>query len=167
MARSLPPPILLLVESHARWVTQQAGQPLHLRRVDWRKLHLAGCLLSEASLHAARLDEADLTGALLLDIDLHGASLVRADLTDAVLIGAILEKARLSHANLTRASLCGAHLAGATLTGARMDRTVLSGATGLERVRVDWLLTGKRRLEGTQARAFLRAAASLPHTQSA
>jgi uncharacterized protein YjbI with pentapeptide repeats len=167
MGQPLPPPIVRLVESHAQWLTEQAGQPLHLRRADWRKLNLSGCLLSEASLHSARLDEADLTGAMLLDTDLHKASLVRADLTDALLIGAMLEEARLSHANLTRASLCGAQLAGATLTGARLDRTILSGATGLERVRVDWLLVDERRLEGAQARAFLHAAASLPHAQSA
>jgi uncharacterized protein YjbI with pentapeptide repeats len=167
MTRPLPTLIARQIEQHARWIAEQTGQPLQLRRADWRKLHLAGYLLSEASLHAARLDEADLTGALLLDADLHKASLVRADLTDALLIGAMLEDARLSHANLTRASLCGAQLAGATLTGARLDRTILSGATGLDRVRVDWMLVGKRRLEGAPARAFLRAAASLPHTQSA
>lgn len=167
MARPLPPPIMRQIEQHRQWVTKQAGQPLQRRRANWRKLNLAGCLLSEASLQEAKLDETDLTETLLLDADLHGASLVRADLTEAVLIGANLEAAKLSKANLTRASFCGANLAGANLTGARLYRTDLIGAIGLERVRADWLIVGELKLVGTQARAFLLAAASPPQTQSA
>jgi uncharacterized protein YjbI with pentapeptide repeats len=109
-----------------------------LTRVRLTGANLGGSIFVGASLHRARLDEADLNGAALgnaqlidanlIDARLNGASLPDADLTGAGLDGASLQSANLYEANLTEVSARGARFADALMVGVNLRMADLSGA---------------------------------------
>ncbi len=110
--------------------------------VNWNHCNMAGILLAEADLVAARLYNIDLQSARLMkvrfvDADLSYANLSGADLRDsdlrrAQLIGADLRNADLTGSRLQNANLLYADLRGATVEGAQFDGTQLGHAIWID-----------------------------------
>jgi hypothetical protein len=99
-----------------------------------------------------------------MEANLGHANLEGSNFYDADLQETNLEEANFSYANLRGAYLVKSHLAHAILTGAQIEQTAFTGATGIETVEVEWLDIGSekapQRLEGEQAKNWLRAAAA-------
>ncbi len=70
--------------------------------------NLAGANLTNANLGGSLLPDANLTGAILVGTNLDGTHLTGANLTGATLVGAIIDATALANANLTDATLLGA-----------------------------------------------------------
>ena len=117
-----------------------------LRGADFSEALLHGAFFNHANMRGARFarammqgvvaDDADLTGATFTYARMEGATFVNATLLGASLFAVQMQGADLGGADLSSATIGDAQLQGANLEGAQLDNAMLTG-TNLFRAVID------------------------------
>lgn len=117
-----------IIDSHEKWLRNEGGKKMELRKADLFEANLGFADLREADLVRSNLERANLCGVKLKNADLREVCLSEANLNRADLSGADLRRADLEEANLIKVNLSGADLSGANLWGADLQGSNLENA---------------------------------------